>query len=341
VDRRLPKIRIQTRQASALLDQRIVVAIDDWPIDSPHPRGHYVKSLGPLGDADAETDAVLLEADVDDRPFAPAVHACVPPLPWAFDERAHLLSQPRREDLRSLRVCSVDPPGCRDIDDALSCRVLVDEATGAESGELELGVHIADVTSFLRPNTAMDDEARKRGTTTYLVQRRLDMLPKPLTEDICSLRGGVERLAFTVFFRFDAATCLPVPGVSPRFTKSAIKSSAALTYQEAQEMMDDANDASPLARDLRCINRCARALRKRRVDAGALTLASPEVRFELDASTQDPLDVAMYVTREANQARSMHTFFTHHSVSTFDRVPFQPTGEMCLYGTPLIRWWRR
>ena len=89
------------------------------------------------------------------------------------------------------------------------------------------------------------------------------------------------------------------------------------------------------------ITRCARALRKRRVDAGALTLASPEVRFELDASTQDPLDVAMYVTREANQARSMHTFFTHHSVSTFDRVPFQPTGEMCLYGTPLIRWWRR
>ncbi|EEH54478.1 uncharacterized protein MICPUCDRAFT_462, partial [Micromonas pusilla CCMP1545] len=304
VDRRLPKIRIQTRQASALLDQRIVVVIDDWPIDSPHPRGHYVKSLGPLGDADAETDAVLLEADVDDRLFAPAVHACVPPLPWAFDERAHLGAQPHREDLRSLRVCSVDPPGCRDIDDALSCRVLVDDDDGAETGQLELGVHIADVTSFLRPNTAMDAEARKRGTTTYLVQRRLDMLPKPLTEDICSLRGGVERLAFSVFFRFDAKTCLPVPGVSPRFTKSAIKSSAALTYQEAQELMDDETDESPLTRDLRRvlnINRCARALRKRRVDAGALTLASPEVRFELDASTQDPLDVAMYVTREANQ----------------------------------------
>ena len=251
VDRRLPKIRIQTRQASALLDQRIVVVIDDWPIDSPHPRGHYVKSLGPLGDAAAETDAVLLEADVDDRLFAPAVHACVPPLPWAFDERAHLGAQPHREDLRSLRVCSVDPPGCRDIDDALSCRVLVDDDDGAETGQLELGVHIADVTSFLRPNTAMDAEARKRGTTTYLVQRRLDMLPKPLTEDICSLRGGVERLAFSVFFRFDAKTCLPVPGVSPRFTKSAIKSSAALTYQEAQELIDDETDESPLTRDLR------------------------------------------------------------------------------------------
>jgi exosome complex exonuclease DIS3/RRP44 len=133
------------------------------------------------------------------------------------------------------------------------------------------------------------------------VQRRLDMLPKPLTEDICSLRGGVERLAFSVFFRFDAQTNLPVPGVSPRFTKSVIKSNAALTYAEAQTMMDDAGDDAPLTVDLRGINACARALRRRRLDAGALTLASPEVRFELDKETSDPLDVGMYVTREANQ----------------------------------------
>ena len=296
LDRRLPKVRISTRQAAALADQRIVVVVDSWPRDSPYPEGHYVRSLGKLGDADAETAAVLLEADVDDRPFAPAVHACVPPLPWSFDEREHLERQPHREDLRSLRVCSVDPPGCRDIDDALSCRAL-----DPEGKFLELGVHIADVTSFLKPDTAMDLEARRRGTTTYLVQRRLDMLPKPLTEDICSLRGGVERLTFSVFFRFDAATGLPAPNVAPRFVKGVIKSDAALTYAEAQTMMDDADDDSPLANDLRRINRCARALRARRVEAGALTLASPEVRFELDKETSNPLDVGMYVTREANQ----------------------------------------
>ena len=200
VDRRLPKIRIQTRQAPALADQRLVVAIDAWPADSPYPLGHYVSTLGPIGDADAETAAVLLEADVDDRPFAPAVHACVPPLPWQFDETTHLSQQPWREDHRALRVCSVDPPGCRDIDDALSCRA-IDFLDGdrTKPRTFELGVHIADVTSFLKPNTAMDDEARRRGTTTYLVNRRLDMLPKPLTEDICSLRGGTERLTFSVF----------------------------------------------------------------------------------------------------------------------------------------------
>jgi exosome complex exonuclease DIS3/RRP44 len=127
------------------------------------------------------------------------------------------------------------------------------------------------------------------------------MLPKPLTEDICSLRGGTERLTFSVFFRFDAVTGLPAPDVPPRFTKAVIKSDAALTYQEAQEMMDDPNDASDLANDLRNINRCAEALRARRVAAGALSLASPEVRFELDKTTSDPLDVGMYVTRPANR----------------------------------------
>jgi exosome complex exonuclease DIS3/RRP44 len=304
VDRRLPKIRVVTRQAPSIADQRIVVAIDDWPRDSLYPVGHYVKSLGPIGDADAETAAVLLEADVDDRPFAPAVHACVPPLPWRFEESEHLGPIPklRREDHRALRVCSVDPPGCRDIDDALSCRVI--ETLDGDSNApktFELGVHIADVTSFLKPNTAMDDEARRRGTTTYLVNKRLDMLPKPLTEDICSLRGGTERLTFSVFFKFDATTGLPVPDAQPRFTKAVIRSDAALTYQEAQAMMDDPDDVSDLAKDLRNINFCAKALRKRRVAAGALSLASPEVKFELDKTTSDPLDVGMYVTREANR----------------------------------------
>jgi exosome complex exonuclease DIS3/RRP44 len=165
-----------------------------------------------------------------------------------------------REDLRHLPVCSVDPPGCKDIDDALHIRDL-------PNGNLELGVHIADVTHFLHPGTAMDAEAAsrsahccvhplrvtakkedlgKRGcqclgmkgrpahdrraaisggwllnraTTTYLVQRRIDMLPKPLTEDICSLRANVERLAFSVIWEMTPDARV----LSTRFTKSVIK----------------------------------------------------------------------------------------------------------------------
>ena len=299
-DRKTPKIRINTRHAHQIASQRIVVVIDAWLASSPYPEGHFVRALGEIGETAAETAALLLEADVDDRPFAPAVHKCVPPLPWKVTEEH--VAETNREDLRNLRVCSVDPPGCRDIDDALSA-VVVPKSDGVEGEEeIEIGVHIADVTTFLKPGTPMDDEALRRGTTTYLVQRRLDMLPKPLTEDICSLRADVERLAFSVFWRVDPATMLPRKDIKPRFTKSIIKSSKALTYQKAQEIIDDeANDKSDLANDLRRLRDVSKALRAKRMEQGALTLASPEVRFELDDETSNPLDVSLYVSRETNK----------------------------------------
>ena len=299
-DRKTPKIRINTRHAHQIASQRIVVVIDAWLASSPYPEGHFVRALGEIGETASETAALLLEADVDDRTFAPAVHKCVPPLPWKVTEEH--VEEPNREDLRNLRVCSVDPPGCRDIDDALSA-VVVPKNDGVEGEEeIEIGVHIADVTTFLKPGTPMDDEALRRGTTTYLVQRRLDMLPKPLTEDICSLRADVERLAFSVFWRVDPATMLPRKDVKPRFTKSIIKSSKALTYQKAQEIIDDeTNDKSDLANDLRRLRDVSKALRAKRMEQGALTLASPEVRFELDDETSNPLDVSLYISRETNK----------------------------------------
>ncbi|KAK4409529.1 Exosome complex exonuclease RRP44A [Sesamum angolense] len=175
-DRRIPKIRIQTRQLGNLLDKRIIVAVDSWDRLSRHPSGHYV---------------VLIENDIDARPFSSQVLACLPPLPWSVS--AEDIANPIRQDLRHLRVFSVDPPGCKDIDDALHCTLL-------PSGNFEVGVHIADVTNFVHPGTPLDDEAAQRGTSVYLVERRIDMLPKPLTEDICSLRSDVERLTFSVIW---------------------------------------------------------------------------------------------------------------------------------------------
>ena len=308
-DRRFPKIRIQTRQLDTLLDQRIVVVIDDWPVDSMYPEGHYVKSLGLLGSVDAETQALLLENDVDDRPFAPAVYACVPALPWKVSPDH--LAEPGRVDLRDLVVCSVDPPGCKDIDDALSARLMDD-------GRIEIGVHIADVTSFLKPDTPMDEEAARRGTTTYLVQRRLDMLPGALTTDICSLVGGEERLAFSAFWIVDPNTMLPDETIKPRFHKSVIKSSAALTYEQAQIRIDDDSMNDEVTLSLRRLRNVARQLRQRRMDNGALTLASPEVRFELDQQSSDPLDVGMYVSRETN--KMVEEMMLLANVSTAERI---------------------
>ncbi|GFY87749.1 ribonuclease II family protein [Actinidia rufa] len=132
-DRRIPKIRIQTRQLGNLLDKRIVVAVDSWDCLSRYPSGHYVRTIGEIGDRDTESEVVLIENDIDARPFASQILACLPPLPWSVSSED--LANPIRQDLRHVRVCSVDPPGCKDIDDALHCTALPD-------GNFEVGVRI-------------------------------------------------------------------------------------------------------------------------------------------------------------------------------------------------------
>jgi len=348
MDRKLPLIRIATRQAASLLGSRVVVAVDGWPSDEHHPLGHYKSTLGKAGDKAAETAALLLEHDVKDSEFSDAVLGCVPRLPWSVEPERDLnsSSSSHREDWRDKAVVfSVDPPGCRDIDDALHVTRLgaddprrkvkcgEEEEGGAEKcgeeAEFELGVHIADVSHFVRPSTPLDAEACSRGTSTYLVDRRLDMLPKALTEDICSLRSGVDRLTFSCVWTVDSHG--RPAGPAPRFFKAIIKSRAALTYAEAQARIDDANfvdeggeekeedeemevdsnDGKPplprsldrkVTASLKTMFALTKEMRARRSAAGALELASPEVRFELaDDETNDPIDAGMYQIRGANR----------------------------------------
>ncbi|KAL2522031.1 ribonuclease II family protein [Forsythia ovata] len=259
-DRRIPKIRIQTRQLGNLLDKRIIVSVDSWDCLSRYPSGHYVRTIGEIG------------------------RICV-----------------------IYAVFSVDPPGCKDIDDALHCTTL-------PNGNFEVGVHIADVTNFVHPGTPLDDEAAQRGTSVYLVDRRIDMLPKPLTEDICSLRADVERLAFSVIWEMTSEAEI----ISTRYTKTIIKSYAALSYVEAQARMDDSRLMDHLTRDLRNMNALAKVMRQRRIDRGAITLASAEVKFEIDTETHDPLDIGMYQIREANQM--VEEFMLAANVSVAEKI---------------------
>ncbi|CAI5531049.1 unnamed protein product, partial [Closterium sp. Naga37s-1] len=306
-DRRVPRIRVETRQAAQLMGKRILVAIDSWQPDSAFPSGHYVKTLGDIGDRETESELLLMENDIDARPFSQQVLACLPPLPWSVSPLDVTDPRTKREDLRHVRVFSVDPIGCRDIDDALHCVPL-------PNGNFDVGVHIADVTNFVLPGTPLDVEASQRGTSVYLVERRIDMLPKPLTEDICSLRGGVERLAFSCIWEMTPEAEI----ISVRFTKSVIKSAAALSYVEAQARMDDERMHDDLTRDLRNLNRLAKVMRQRRIDRGALTLASPEVKFEIDTETHDPLDVGMYLVREANHM--IEEFMLAANVSVAEKI---------------------
>ncbi|XP_072256312.1 exosome complex exonuclease RRP44 [Pyxicephalus adspersus] len=275
-DRRIPRIRIETRQASTLDGQRIIVAIDGWPRNSRYPNGHYVKNLGTAGDKETETEVLLLEHDVPHQPFSQAVLSFLPKMPWSITPE----DMKHRIDLRHLYVCSVDPPGCTDIDDALHCREL-------ENGNLEVGVHIADVSHFIRPGTALDQESANRGTTVYLCDKRIDMVPELLSSNLCSLRSKVDRLAFSCIWEVNHDANI----IHTKYTKSVINSKASLTYAEAQMRIDSPDMNDEITKSLRLLNKLAKILKKRRIDNGALTLSSPEVRFHIDSETHDPIDL--------------------------------------------------
>ena len=285
--RQIPKIRIETRQVDRLIGQRIVVACDGWGRKSRYPNGHLVKVLGKVGDKKTENEVLLLECDVKHDPFQPAVLACLPDKNWTIPAEEIA----RREDLRSYNIASVDPPGCTDIDDALHSKKL-------ENGNYEVGVHIADVSHFIKPGTALDAEAALRGTSVYLADNRIDMVPMLLSSNLCSLRGGEERLAFSVIWEVSPEAEI----VKTRFTKSLIKSKEAFTYEQAQIRIDDPTLSDPLTESLRGLNFLAKKLKSKRLEAGALTLASVEVRFHLDSETADPIQL---YTKELKETNSM------------------------------------
>ncbi|KAK0618540.1 hypothetical protein B0T17DRAFT_495729 [Bombardia bombarda] len=282
MDKKIPKIRLRTRQVGELVGKRILVTIDSWDRGSRHPTGHFVRSLGELETKAAETEALLLEYDVQYRPFPKTVLDCLPKEghDWKVPESTDDPGWRDREDLRNLLICSIDPIGCQDIDDALHARPL-------PNGNIEVGVHIADVSHFVKPSNAMDAEASIRATTVYLVDKRIDMLPMLLGTDLCSLKPYVERYAFSVIWEMNPNADI----VNARFTKSVIKSREAFSYEQAQLRVNDASQQDELTRSIRTLLALSKKLKHKRMDAGALSLSSPEVKVQMESETSDPIDV--------------------------------------------------
>lgn len=287
-DYRIPKIRISTQQAEALQDSRVVVRIDSWESASLYPNGHFVRALGRIGDLEAEIATILVENSISMNPFSEAQLAEMPTnspeKPWRVAPE-----EPDRRDLRETHlVFSIDPKGCEDVDDTLSIRAL-------KSGHLELGVHIADVTHFVEPNSYTDMEAKARATTYYLADRRFDMLPHILSADLCSLLGGVDRYAVSVMWELDSAT-YEIRRVW--YGRTIIRSSYKLSYEVAQQLLD--GDLEPLSTEpelkslsqdsvqldrllwaIRKLTEVAQAVRSRRDIHGALELEGIEIRVQL------------------------------------------------------------
>ncbi|EPY18517.1 exosome complex exonuclease DIS3/RRP44 [Strigomonas culicis] len=287
-DNRIPRIRLTTRHAEDLSDKRIVVVVDDWPLFSSYPVGHYVEVLGTIGDRDTEATVILLENDIPHYDFSEAVYDCLPKGEWRVTED----EVQKRLDLRDLCVVSVDPLGCRDIDDALHCRRLT-------NNHLEVGVHIADVTHFLKEDTPMDVEAEKRSTSVYLVDRRINMLPQLLTENLCSLVEAEDRYAFSILWEFDEHYNV----VRDWYGKTIIRSQGALYYGDAQKMIDNPDDTSNIAVSLKHLMKISKHFKEQRERNGALFLASQEFKFtgkDVDNSHLNATDMQVYQTFEAN-----------------------------------------
>ncbi|WPK26734.1 hypothetical protein PUMCH_004094 [Australozyma saopauloensis] len=293
MDKVLPKIRIKTRKAKELLGQRIVVSVDAWPSNSKYPQGHFVRSLGAIETEGAEREALLIEHDVEYRPFSKAVLDCLPKegenwkVPENLDNGDEQLK--KRVDLRDKLVCSIDPPNCQDIDDALHAKPL-------PNGHYEVGVHIADVTHFVKPNTALDSEGASRGTSVYLVDKRIDMLPMLLGTNLCSLNPYVERFAFSVIWELDENAEI----VDVKFMKSIIKSREAFSYEQAQLRIEDGSQNDELTQSIRILLKLSKKLKQKRMDAGALNLSSPEVKVHMDSETSDPGEVEVKKLLETN-----------------------------------------
>ncbi|XP_024853642.1 DIS3-like exonuclease 1 isoform X2 [Bos taurus] len=273
-------------------DFRVVVRIDSWESTSMYPNGHFVRVLGRIGDLEGEIATILVENSISVVPFSEA-QMCEMPVntpenPWKVSSQ----EEREREDLRKTHlVFSIDPSGCEDVDDTLSVRAL-------DNGNLELGVHIADVTHFVAPHSYIDIEARTRATTYYLADRRYDMLPAILSADVCSLLGGVDRYAVSVMWELDK-TSYEIKKVW--YGRTIIRSAYKLFYEAAQDLLDgnfsvvkdipefkDLDEKSRQAKleelvwAIRKLTDIARHIRAKRDSCGALELEGVEVRIQLD-----------------------------------------------------------
>ena len=242
-DKRVPLIAIPTEQAPKDFVDRhqdyankiFVACIKRWPITSLHPFGTLVEQLGDAGDLKVETDALLRDNNFGPDDFSDAVVKNVGHEDWSLDKEGEAGLEGRR-DFRQEKTFTIDPNGSKELDDAIHFKDLGD-------GMVEIGVHVADVAHFVKANSLVDREAKKRGTGVYLMNRAVNMLPPKLSNDICCLNPGEQRYTVSVIFKVHAATGSVVDDET-WVGKAVIKSSGKLSYEEVDAVINGTNDSS-------------------------------------------------------------------------------------------------
>jgi len=262
--------------------QKVLVKMTDWTPNAKSPFGEISDVLGEVGENNTEMHAILAEFG----------------LPYSYPEELERMAKnidvgitpeevAKRIDMRSITTFTIDPRDAKDFDDALSHRIL-------DNGNIEVGVHIADVTHYVKPHTPIDKEGFARAASVYLVDRTIPMLPEKLSNEVCSLRANEDRLCYSVIFELNDSADI----VRYKIAKTVICSDKRFTYEEAQEIIE--KKQGEFVSELLALDTLAKKLRQKRFDLGAIAFDRYEVRFEIDEKGK-PLSVYFKEQKDANK----------------------------------------
>lgn len=261
---------------------KAVVKITEWPENAKNPFGQVIDILGKAGENTAEMHAILAEYGLP-YTYPQAVEVAADKIPAEITPEDYA----EREDFRDTVTFTIDPKDAKDFDDALSIKQL-------KPNLWEVGVHIADVSHYVKEGSIIDKEAVKRATSVYLVDRTIPMLPERLCNFICSLRPNEEKLAYSVIFNMNDKAEVK----DYRIRHTVIKSDRRFTYEEAQQIIETGE--GDYKEEVLQLNRLAQILREKRLAAGAINFDRCEVKFEIDEQGK-PLSVYFKVSKEANK----------------------------------------
>lgn len=278
--------------------QKVLVELTKWG-KSKSPQGKIIKILGNSGDNNTEINSIMYEYDL--------------PIDFPKDVKSESESVPdsisedeikSRRDMRDVPTVTIDPLDAKDFDDALSLNIINDNL-------FEIGVHIADVSHYVKKGTKLDEEAFNRATSVYLVDRVVPMLPERLSNGICSLKPNVDRLAFSVIFTIDTNGKI----IKEWHGKTVIHSDKRFAYEDAQEIIESGNNSDVFSNMIIKLNELSKIIRKKRINDGSIEINSIEVRFKLDEMTKKPIGVFYKVQKEANNLIEEFMLLANKSVA--------------------------
>ena len=287
-----------TKLNGAKNGQKVVVVITEWPAQSANPFGEVKEVLGKPGDNRVEMQSILAEIDfpLSFTPKAEKEASSFPDILPTDEIR-------KRRDFRQVLTITIDPEDAKDFDDAISLRPL-------EKGHWEVGVHIADVSYYVRPGTAIDEEAVERGTSVYMVGRTIPMLPEHLSNGLCSLKQGEDRLCFSAVFEMDETAKI----YSEWFGKTVINSNRRFAYEEVQKIIESGQ--GEYAQEITVFNNIALKLREERFKKGSFNFETQEVKFKLDEKGR-PIDIFLREMKDANKLIEDFMLLANRKVAEF------------------------